>query len=97
MRTLDEIRAELRAMLPELRARYPVAGLGVFGSYARGEQREGSDVDLLVDFDGPIGIFGFLELEEEIGHRLGARVEMVTRPALKPYIGEQVLREVVPV
>jgi predicted nucleotidyltransferase len=97
MRTLDEIRAELRAMLPELRERYPVAGLGVFGSYARGEQREGSDLDLLVDFDGPIGIFGFLDLEEEIGRRLGARVEMVTRPALRPYIKETILRDVVPV
>jgi uncharacterized protein len=71
MRTLDEIRAELRAMLPELRARYPVAGLGVFGSYARGEQREGSDLDLLVDFDGPVGIFEFLDLEEGSGDGLG--------------------------
>ena len=57
MKTLDEVRAELRAMLPDLRRRYPVAQLGVFGSYARGEQREGSDLDLLVDLDGPIGMF----------------------------------------
>ena len=97
MRTLDEIHAELRAMLPELRERYPVAGLGVFGSYARGEQREGSDVDLLVDFDGPIDFFRLFDLEEEIGRRLGARVEMVTRPALKPYIRQAILRDVVPV
>jgi uncharacterized protein len=71
VKTLDEIRAELRAMLPELRERYPVAGLGVFGSYARGEQREGSDLDLLVDFDGPVGIFEFLDLEEGSGDGLG--------------------------
>jgi uncharacterized protein len=97
MRTLDEIHAELRAMLPELRERYPVAGLGVFGSYAGGEQREGSDVGLLVDFDGPIDFFRLFDLEEEIGRRLGARVEMVARPALKPYIRQAILRDVVPV
>jgi predicted nucleotidyltransferase len=97
MRTLDEIRAELRAMLPKLRRRYPVAGLGVFGSYARGEQTAESDLDLLVDFDGPIGLFEFIELEEEIGQKLGIRVEMVTRPALKPYIAESILRDVTPI
>ena len=95
--SLEEIRRELRTLLPELRRRYPVAALGVFGSYARGEQHEGSDLDLLVDFDGPIDFFRFIELEEEIGARLGVRVEIVSRPALKPRIGEHILAEVVPV
>ena len=97
MKTLDEVRAELRAMLPDLRLRYPVAQLGVFGSYARGEQREGSDLDLLVDLDGPIDLFRFGDLEEEIARQLNLRVEMVTRPALKPYIRASILRDVVPV
>ena len=96
MRTLDEIRAELRAMLPELRRRYPVAGLGVFGSYARGEQSDASDLDLLVDFDGPIGLFAFVALEEEIARRLGLPVDLVSRPALRPIIGAAILRELVP-
>jgi predicted nucleotidyltransferase len=94
--SLDEIRRELRALLPELRRRYPVAALGVFGSYARGEQHEGSDLDLLVDFDGPIGIFEFLELEEEIARRVGVPVELVSRRALKPTIGDHILRDLVP-
>jgi hypothetical protein len=84
-------------MLPELRERYPVDALGVFGSYARGEQGPQSDLDLLVEFAGPIGFFAFIELEEEIGRRLGLRVEMVTRPALKPYVRESVLGDLVPV
>jgi predicted nucleotidyltransferase len=97
MRTLEAIQAELRGMLPELQARWPIARLGVFGFYARGEQHEGSDLDLLVDLDHPVGFLAFLEMEEEIGRRLGLRVEMVTRPALKPYVGDSILREVVPV
>jgi predicted nucleotidyltransferase len=97
MKSLDEIRTALRAMLPELRRRYPVAGLGVFGSYARGEQREDSDLDLLVDFDAPMDLFRLGDLEEEIAHRLNVHVEMVTRPALKPYISASILREVVPI
>lgn len=97
MRTLDEIRVELRAMLPELRQHYPVAALGVFGSYARAEQRPGSDLDLLVDFDGPIGMFDFLALEAELARRLGVPVDLVSRPALKPVIGAQILRELVAV
>ena len=54
-RTLDEVKAELTAMLPELRRRWPVASLGIFGSWARGEQRPDSDLDLLVvvDDDAP--------------------------------------------
>jgi predicted nucleotidyltransferase len=93
--SLEEIRRELWALLPELRRRYPVAALGVFGSYARGEQHEGSDLDLLVDFDGPIDFFRFIELEEEIAQRVGVPVELVSRRALKPIIGEHILRDLV--
>ena len=54
-RCLDTIIGSLRGALPELRQRYPVASLAVFGSWARGEQRADSDLDLLAEFDGPIG------------------------------------------
>jgi len=64
MRPLEEVTAELRAMLPELRARWPIARLGVFGSYVRGEQGQDSDLDLLVDLDRPVSLFTFLEMEE---------------------------------
>jgi uncharacterized protein len=97
MRTLEGIRSELRAMLPDLRPRWPITRLGVFGSYARGELHEGSDLDLLVDLDRPLSFFQFLDLEEELSRRLGLRVELVTRPALKPFIGDRILRELVPV
>lgn len=97
MTTLEEIRSALQAMLPELRQRYPISYLGVFGSWARREQREGSDLDLLVDFDGPVDLFAYARLQEEIAARLGVPVDLVHRPGLKPAIGRNVLREVLPV
>ena len=84
-------------MLPALRRRYPIAYLGLFGSWVRGEQTADSDLDLLVDFDGPIDLFAYARLQEEIAQRLGLRVDLVHRPGLKPAIGENILREVQPV
>lgn len=95
--SLEQLRTELRAILPALQQRWPIVSLGVFGSYARGEQSPDSDLDLLIEFSEPIGFFRFLELEEEIGHRLGVKVELVTRAALKPHIGRQILAELVSV
>jgi hypothetical protein len=95
-RSAGTIRAQLREMLPDLRRRYPTAPLGLFGSWARGEQHAGSDVDILVEFDGPIG-WETVTLEDEFGERLGMKVDLVPRRALKPRIGERILAEVVPV
>jgi predicted nucleotidyltransferase len=95
-RTLDTLRAQLRAMLPELRQRYPIASLGLFGSWVWGEQRPGSDLDVLVEFDGPIG-WRIVTLEDELSERLGIKVDLVPRRGLRPRIGERILAEVVPV
>ena len=96
MRTADEVRGELRRMLPELRRRWPISFLGIFGSWARGEQREGSDLDLLVDFDGPLPGWGEVDLELELTERLGVKVDLVPRQRLRPFIGRHILREVQP-
>ena len=89
---LAEVKARLRAILPELRERYPISYLAVFGSWARGEQREDSDLDLLVDFDGPIG-WEIVTLGDELGARLGVPVDLVTRGALRRRIGQRILQE----
>ena len=94
--TLDEIKAELRALLPELRRRWPISYLGVFGSWVRGEQRPDSDLDLLVDFDGPLPGWGEIDLEIELSDRLGHKVDLVPRRQLKPFIGARIRREVEP-
>ncbi len=93
---LDRIIQTLKAMLPELRDRYGVITLGVFGSYGRGEQTPDSDLDLLVEFD-PAARFGLLtycELENLLSDRLAIKVDLVMKTALKPRIGERILQEV---
>ena len=92
--TLDEIKARLKAMLPDLRQRYGVSYLGVFGSWIRGEQGSGSDLDLLVDFDRVPPGWGEVDLELELRDRLGLPVDLVPRRPLQPFIAERIMREV---
>lgn len=70
-------------MKPFLQAEYHVAELAIFGSYAREEQNESSDLDVLVEFEQPIGLFEFVRLENELRDRLGIDVDLVTRNSLK--------------
>ncbi len=87
----------LKRLKPELQARYHVNNIGLFGSVLRGEQKKTSDTDILVEFSKPIGFFKFLELEEYLGTILGTKVDLVSKKALKPRIGQQILNEVVTV
>ena|SRR3990172_11425480 len=93
--SLKEIATVLQGRLDELRRDYGVREIGVFGSCVRNEATEGSDIDILVEFNRPVGFFKFLELEERLGELLGAKVDLVTKAALKPYIGRRILDEVV--
>jgi len=87
----------LKAILPELRDRYGVISLGVFGSYVRGEQTPDSDLDLLVEFDHrPLTLLQFIALEYELSDRLQIKVDLVQKSVLKPKIGERILQEVLP-
>ena len=79
----------------DLEEKFNVEELSVFGSYARSAQNEESDVDILIDFKEPIGLLKFIELERYLSDLLGVKVELVTRRALKPRIGRQILRELV--
>ena len=96
-RSVEEIRQDLKGCLPELRDRYGVTYLGIFGSYVRGEQNEASDVDILVEFDRPGTLLDLIHLQNELVDRLGVRVDLVEKNGLKPAIEPFVLAEVVPV
>ena len=95
MKTLGEIRTLLARHREELAGSYKVQEIGIFGSYARGEQSSGSDLDVLVTFREPIGLFEFIDLENRLGELLGVKVDLVTKAALKPRIGARILSEVV--
>ena len=85
----------LRQHLPELREKYSVNYLGVFGSYIRGEQTKDSDLDILVQFEKKPGLLKYIELENYLSDLLGVKVDLVMKSALKPNIGKRILNEVV--
>ncbi|MBC8277304.1 MAG: nucleotidyltransferase family protein [FCB group bacterium] len=89
----EQIKITLNSSLPELRKKYPIKSIGLFGSYVRGEQKKRSDVDILVDFDETISLFKFVDLETELSDILGRKVDLVMKSALKPKIGERILEE----
>ncbi len=72
-----------------------VRSTGIFGSYARGEARKSSDLDLLVEIDDPkMGLLRFIALENYLSDLLGVKVDLVEKQALKPAIGRHVTEEV---
>ncbi len=78
----------------QLRA-YGVSRLGVFGSFARDEQTDESDVDLLVEFEpGKKSFDNFMSLALFLEETIGRKVELLTPESLSPYIGPHILREV---
>jgi len=81
--------------MPELRKRYGVRSLGVFGSYVRGEETPQSDIDILVEFAQVPDLFKFMDLEDHLRALLGVKAELVSRNALKGSIGRRILSEVV--
>ncbi len=91
----EEIIKKLSQELPSLRNQYPIKELGVFGSVARGDDTQSSDVDILVDFNGPIGLFKFVDLEDKLSKLLGKKVDLVTKHGLKAVIKEDILKEVI--
>ncbi|MFN8010385.1 MAG: nucleotidyltransferase family protein [Holophagaceae bacterium] len=90
-----EILARLHQALPGLRARYGIARLRLFGSVARDEAGPGSDVDLLVEFQGPASLDGFMGLKADLEALLGAPVDLATprslRPALRALVEKDLL------
>lgn len=95
MITLKEISQILQAKRDYLRDSYYVAQLGVFGSCARGDAREMSDIDILVEFSRRVDFIKFLQLESYLSDILGGRVDLVTKKALKPLIKDKVLKQTV--
>lgn len=80
---------------PSIKERYKVKTIGIFGSYVKGEEKEESDLDILVEFEDPVSLLRFVELENYLSDSLGVKVDLVMKDALKPRIGKRILEEVV--
>ncbi len=95
MKKLKDIKAILEQHKLEIQRKFKVKEIGIFGSYTRGRQKLKSDIDILVEFSEPVGLFEFMDLEDYLQSLFGVKVDLVSRKALKPHIGERILREVI--
>ena len=89
------IKKKILQILPYLKKEFKVDNLGIFGSYARQENSSKSDIDLLVTFSEPPSLFQFIELENQLSKKLGIKVDLVMKSAIKPRIKENILNEVI--
>ncbi|MCB9205435.1 MAG: nucleotidyltransferase family protein [Flavobacteriales bacterium] len=83
MSTREDIIRKLKTFKANVVNRYPIASLALFGSVARNEQTETSDIDVLVEFNGKIGS-DFFNLADELERELGTKVDLVSRKGIKP-------------
>lgn len=95
--TSEKILETLRELLPKIKTQYQIKQLGLFGSYVREEATQDSDIDILIEFKPDInfGLITYCQLENKLSETLGKRVDLVTKDGLKPYIGANILEEVI--
>ena len=93
----QDIKGKIERLKPILKEHYQVKTIGFFGSYAKGEQKRKSDIDILVEFveGNSVDLFDFVELEDFLTKQLGIKVDLATKNALKPLIKDQILKETI--
>ena len=96
-KSAEEIRGILREHKAELSQKYKVSEIGMFGSFARGDQKKKSDVDILVEFDEEDipGLLKFIEIERYIEKLIRKKVDLVRKGGIRPEIRDIILKEVV--
>ncbi|AHL21711.1 nucleotidyltransferase family protein [Thermococcus nautili] len=97
MITLEDARRVIREHFDELRKLYGVKDIEIFGSYARNEQRTDSDLDLLVEFEQPVGLLTISMLQVHLSELLGVEVDVVPKNSLRKELWDEVSREAVKV
>ncbi|MFA5771654.1 MAG: nucleotidyltransferase family protein [Thermoplasmata archaeon] len=92
MKTKEEIVEILKQELPYLKKKYGITDIGMAGSYARGEARPNSDIDIIVKIESRISLLDFIHVENYLTEKLGTKVDLVDidniKPRIKPYILE---------
>ncbi len=89
MSTIEAVRPQILKVL----RRHDVARAGIFGSYARSEQKKSSDIDLLVEVPKDVNLLGFVGIKHELEDATGRRVDLVEYGCIKPLLRESILAE----
>ena len=95
--TLREIIDSIKSLKEDIRKKYTAEVVGIFGSFVRGEEKETSDIDVLVEFDEDADLFDFVGLSIFLEERLGRKVDVVPRDTVRAELKEIILKEAVPV
>jgi uncharacterized protein len=96
MKTLSEIRKILHEHAAELRDRYGITNLAVFGSVVRGEATEGSDVDIIADVPENMSLLGVVSAENYLSGLLGRKADFIPRSDIRRELRDSILREAIP-
>ncbi|MFA5366000.1 MAG: nucleotidyltransferase family protein [Candidatus Bathyarchaeia archaeon] len=97
MKTLNEIKIQLETLKPVLKEKFQVETIGIFGSYSQGQQKQKSDLDILVTFAEPndIDLVDFVALKQFLSRKLKTKVDVVKKDALKHRIKDRILQETI--
>jgi len=96
-RRLGEIKQILGKLKEELKAQYKVKEIGLFGSYVRYQQKESSDIDILVEFEKPVSLLHIVSLENYLSDILKIKVDIVPKNNIRQELKADILKETVPV
>ncbi|MBI4825086.1 MAG: nucleotidyltransferase family protein [Nitrospirae bacterium] len=86
---------EIENNLISILKKYDVRKIGIFGSYARGEAKPTSDIDVLVEFTTRRSLLDMVGIEQELTEELGIKVDMLTEGAISPYLVDRIKKELV--
>lgn len=95
MKRVKKIEETLSRHKEELRERFRVKEIGIFGSYVRGGEEKESDLDILVEFEEVPGLFKFIELEDYLSDILEIKVDLVRKKALREELRDNILKETI--
>ncbi|KKO21090.1 MAG: nucleotidyltransferase family protein [Candidatus Brocadia sp.] len=97
MKNLEKIKEIIAKHKNKLHDKYSVIEIGIFGSYVREEQKETSDVDILVEFEKPVSLLQIVSLENYLSDILGVKVDVVPKKNIRKELKDYILKEAVPV
>ncbi|MFX1444980.1 MAG: nucleotidyltransferase family protein [Promethearchaeota archaeon] len=90
-----EILSTLKKLKIEIRAKYKVKNLGLFGSYVNEEQKESSDIDILAEFEEDADLFHYIGLSHFLEEYFNKKVDIISKAAIKEEFREDILKEVI--
>ncbi len=96
-KSLNEIKKILDKHRDELRLKYKIKGISIFGSYVRGEQKKKSDIDILAEFEEPVSLLDLVGAELYLSEILKTKVDLIPKEDVRPELKDIILKEAVPV